>query len=224
MFGHAAERQRRWPWVTLSVLFALAFAWSFAVTAERVGDVWGILRLGSAVGLGLSLLRLVLMFISSRRLRRRQDGERRTEGTEGAEIEAEGQPSEQELPTEERGPTYEEIFGLQLDLGEGSLPLPPDEQEWQGEGVWMVAEGQPSKEEMPTEERGPTSEEDLQPSHADPDGAIDQVEAIDAHVDSQEHLRQLREQFKARAEAAALRVKQREAELQQAASASDAAR
>jgi hypothetical protein len=185
------------------LLFALAFAWSFAVVGERVEDVWSILRIVSAVGLGISLLLLVRAFISSRRLRRAQkDDGRRAEGDEGAEMGAEGQ---------ERGPTYEEVFGLEPDLDAGSLPGAPEDG------------GQPSAEQL-AEEGAPTSDEDVQALHADLDDGVDQVEAAGADGDSQENLRRIREEFKARAEEAALRVKLREAELHEAASASDAER
>ena len=199
MSGQVAKRRRRWPWAILSFLFALAFASSFAVMEERVDDVWSILRIGSAVGLGISLLLLVRAFISSRRLRRAQkDAGRRAEGDEGAEKGAEGQqPGEQP-------PTYEEVFGLEPDLDAGSLPRAPGDEGWPGD-----------------EEHAPTSDEDVQALHADLDEAVDQVEALDADGDSQQHLRRIREQIKARAEEAALRVKQREAELHEAASASD---
>jgi len=54
---------------------------------------------------------------------------------------------------------------------------------------------------------------------ADLDEADDRVEALDG--DPQDNLRRMREEFKARAEEAALRVKQREDELHEAASSSD---
>jgi hypothetical protein len=217
MSGHGAKRRRRWPWAILSLLFALAFAWSFAVEGERVDDVWNILRIGSAVGLGISLLLLVRAFISLRRLRRAQkDDGRRSEGEEGAEMGAEGQ---------ERGPTYEEVFGLEPDLDAGSLPGAPEDGGWPGdEGAVMEAEGQPSAEQLAPEEGAPTSDEDVQALHADLDDGVGQVEAAGADGDSQENLRRIREEFKARAEEAALRVKLREAELHEAASASDAER
>ena len=217
MSGHVAKRRRRWPWAILSFLFALAFASSFAVMEERVDDVWNILRIGSAVGLGISLLLLVRALISSRRLRRAQkDDGRRAEGDEGAETGAEGQqPGEQP-------PTYEEVFGLEPDLDAGSLPRAPGDEGWPGDdGAETEAEAQPWAEQLPAEEHAPTSDEDVQALHADLDEAVDQVEALDADGDSQEHLRRMREQIKARAEEAALRVKQREAELHEAASASD---
>jgi hypothetical protein len=191
MSGHVAKRRRRWPWAILSLLFALAFAWSLADMQERVGDVWGILRIGSAVGLGISLLLLVRALISSRRHRRAQkDDGRRAEGVEGAQAQ---EPVEQP-------PTYEEVFGLELDLDAGSLPRAPGDEGWTGdEGAVM----------------------DVQALDADLDEADDQVEAIDADGESQEHLRQIREEIKARAEEAALRVKRREAELHEAASVTD---
>jgi len=216
MSGHDAKRRRRWPWAILSFLFALAFAWSFAVTEERVGDVWSILRIGSAVALGISLLLLVRAFISSRRHRRAQKDDGRAEGDEGAGMGAEGQ---------ERGPTYEEVFGLEPDLDAGSLPDAPADGGSPGDlGAVMEAEGQPSAEQLAAEEGPSTSDGDVQAPHADLDEAVDQVEAAGADGESQENLRRIREEFKARAEEAALRVKQREAELHEAASAPDAER
>jgi hypothetical protein len=191
MSGHVAKRRRRWPWAILSFLFALAFAWSLADMQERVGDVWIILRIGSAVGLGISLLLLVRAFISSRRHRRAQkDDGRRAEGDEGAEAQQQG----------EQPPTYEEVFGLELDLDAESLPRAPGDDEWSGD------EG---------------AEMDVQALDADLDEAVDQVQGLDADGESQEDLLRIREEFKARAEEAALRVKRREAELHEAASVTD---
>jgi hypothetical protein len=83
----------------------------------------------------------------------------------------------------------------------------------------MEPEGQPSAE-LPAEEPVFTSEDDAQSLEADLEEEVDQVEALDADG-SQEDLRRMREEFRARAEEAALRVKQREAELQEAASVAD---
>jgi hypothetical protein len=135
---------------------------------------------------------------------------------------ADGEQPGEQAPTEERAPTYEEVFGLEPDLDEESLPRAPEDEGRPGdEGAEMEAEGQPSAEQLAAEERAPTSEEDVQALDADLDEAVDQVEALDADGESQEQLRRIREEFKARAEEAALRVKQREAELHEAASASD---
>jgi len=223
MFEQVAGRQRRWRWVILSFLFALAFAWSFAVMGDQVGVGWSILRVGSAAGLGLSLLRLVLTFISSRHTRRAwKDDERRGEADQGAEMEAEG--SAGQPPTEKRAPTYQEVFGLQLDLDEGRLPPAPEDEGWRGDELTTEAEGQPPAEQLPAEEPAATPEENVQPLHADLDGAVNGGKALDADVESQDQLRRMREEFKARAEEAALRIKQREAELHKAASAPDPGR
>jgi hypothetical protein len=215
MFGHVAGRQRRSRWAILSLLFALAFAWSFAVMGDQIGDSWTILRLGLALGLGISLLRLLLTVVSSRRHRRAQ--------TERPGMEAEGQPSAEEPSTEKRALTYEEVFQVKPNIDLGSLAPAPEDEEWQAEaeeGADMEAEGQPPAEEPPTEDRSPTSdEEDLQALQPDPDGAVDQVEAPEADVESQDSLQRMREEFAARAKEAELRVKQREAELDEAASA-----
>ena len=181
MLGNVG-RHRRWPWAILFTLFSLAFVWLFAFTREQVGGIWSVLLIVSAVGAGIALLLLVLMFISSRR-------HRRAEGDEGSKSGADGHQPAEQPPGEEHVPTYEEVFGLELDLDEGSLPRAP--------------------------------EEDVQDLDADVDEAGDQADPLDADGDSQEHLRRIREEFKARAEEAALRVKQREAELHEAASAPD---
>jgi hypothetical protein len=210
MLGNVG-RHRRWPWVILFFLFALTFAWSFGVMGEEVGDVWSILRIGSAAGSALSLLLLVLTSISSRR-------RRRAERDQGSEVGADEQQQEEQPPTV---PTYEEVFGLELDLDEASLPRAPGE--WTGDDeAELEAEAQPWAEQLPAEDGAP-SEEDGQALDADLDEAVDHVDQVDALADgdSQEQLRRMREEFKARAEEAALRVKQREAELHGAGSAPD---
>jgi len=210
MLGNVG-RHRRWPWAILFVLFAATCVWSFAVMGDEVGDVWSILRIASAVGSGLALLLLILTSISSRR-------RRRAERKEGSEMAAdEQQPVEQ--PTTAQ--TYEEVFGVD----EGSLPRAPEDKEWtDDEEAELEAEAQSWAEELPAEELAPASEEDGQDLDADLDESVEQVDALDAGGDSEDHLRQMREEFKARAEEAALRVKQREEELHEATSAPDSQR
>jgi hypothetical protein len=206
MLGNVG-RHRRWPWAILFFLFALTFVWSFAVMGDEAGSVWRILLIVSAVGAGISLLLLVLMFVSSRR-------HRRAEGDEGSQMGAEGEQSEEQPTTP---PTYEEVFGLD----EGSLPRAPEDVErTDDEEAELEAEAQSWAEELPADERASTSEEDGQALDADLDEVVDQVDAL-ADGDPQEQLRRMREEFKARAEEAALRVKQREAELHEAGSAPD---
>ena len=217
MSGHVVARKRRWPWAILSLLFAVALAWSFAVTAE--GRT--IVQIGLAVGLVLSLLRLALTSISSRRVRRAKAAdERHAEGDEGAETEAdESQPA-----ADGHAPTYEEVFGTQVEVDAEDLPLAPEEEEWSGEEAEVEAQGETEVQrsaEQPPEEQTPTSEDDPQPVPSDLQEAVDQVEPVGTEDEFNEHLRRMREEFRARAEEAAARVKQREAELHEAASVAD---
>jgi hypothetical protein len=196
----------------LFVLFALTFVWSFAVMGDQVGGLWSILLIVSAVGAGIALLLLVLMFLSSRRHRRAERDEGSETGTD------EQQPGEQPATP----PTYEEVFGLERGLDEGGLPLAPEDEEWTGdEDAQLEAEAKGWAEQLPAEDRAPTSQVEGQALDADLDEAVDRVDALDADGASEDHLRRMREEFKARAEEAALRVKQREAELHEAASAPD---
>ena len=216
----------------------------FAVVEAQTGDLWSTLRLGSAVGVAVSLLLLGLALVSSRSLvRASEDDERPThdepqQGDVGAEMKVEGEGPREQSPAERRAPTYEEVFGLQPDPDRGSLPRASEDEEWPGdEGAEMEAEGQPSAEQLPTEERAPASEEDVPALHADLDEPIDQVKAaLDVEGESPGSMRQWpeefqdmfqdmaregdaqtqemrlrREEFKARAEEAALRLKKQDA-------------
>ena len=227
-----------------------------AVVEAQTSDLWSKLRLGSAFGLAVSLLLLGLTFVSSKApVRAPKDDERarldeRQEGDEGAEMKAEGQQPVEQPPTEQRAPTYEEVFGLEPDLDAGSLPGAREDGESPGdEGAVMEAEGQPSAEQLPAEEHAPTSEEDVQALHADLDEAVDQVKALDADGESKEstgewseefqdmfrdmaregdsqtqEIRQRREEFKTRAKQAELRLKKQDAELHEAPSAPNSER
>jgi len=116
------------------------------------------------------------------------------------------------------------LLGLTVVSSRSLARAPEDDERQQGdEGAEMKAEGQPPAEEPPTEERAPTSEEDFQAPQpyfdAYFDGAVDQVNALEADVEYQESSRQRREEFKVWAKEAELRVKKREAELHEAPSA-----
>jgi hypothetical protein len=232
MFGHVAGQKRRSRWAILSLLFALALAWSLAAMREQT-----ILWVGLAVGLGISLL---ITFVSSRR-------HRRARKTDEREMQADGQASE-EASTDKRL-TYEEVFQVQLNVDDASLAGAHEHEERSAEvdeAMEIEAEEQPSAEEPVmeealaeealaeeafTEEQSTTSEEDIEALEPDLDGAVDHVEdvevetdaepvkALDVDDESQDALQKMRDQFAARAKEAELRVKQREAELDEAASA-----
>jgi hypothetical protein len=229
MFGHGAGRQRRSRWAILSLLFAVAFAWSFAVMGDRTGGNWNILRVGLAVGLGLSVLRLLFTFVSSKR-HAQEKVESRADQSAG--MDAEGKQLAEE-PATDRRPTYEEVFQVQLNVDDASLAGTSEDEEWQAEVEERVAEveaeGQPPADEYPIEEPVPASEEDLQTAEPHLDTTVDHDQAIEADAepvqalepedDAQDALRRMREEFAARAKEAELRVKQREAELDEAGSA-----
>jgi hypothetical protein len=232
MFGHVAGQKQRSRWAIVSILFALALAWSLAAMREQT-----ILWVGLAVGLGISLL---ITFVSSRRHRRGRK-------TDEREMQAEGQASE-EASTDKRL-TYEEVFQVQLNVNDASLAGAHEDEERSAEvdeAMEIEAEGQPSAEEPVmeealaeealaeeafAEEQSTTSEEDIEALEPDLDGAVDHVEAVEVETDaepvkaldvddeSQDALQKMRDQFAARAKEAELRVKQREAELDEAASA-----
>ena len=232
MFGHVAGQKRRSRWAIVSILFALALAWSLAAMREQT-----ILWVGLAVGLGISLL---ITFVSSRR-------HRRARKTDEREMRADGQASE-EASTDKRL-TYEEVFQVQLNVDDASLAGAHEDEERSAEvdeAMEIEAEGQPWAEEPVVEEalaeealaeeafaeeQSTTSEEDIEALEPDLDGAVDHVEAVEVETDaepvkaldvddeSQDALQKMRDQFAARAKEAELRVKQREAELDEAASA-----
>jgi hypothetical protein len=232
MFGHDAGRKRRSRWAILSFLFALALVWSLAAMREQT-----ILWVGLAVGLGISLL---ITFVSSRRLRRaRRSDEGKTQ--------AERQTSEEAFA--DRRLTYEEVFQVQLNVDDASLAGADDDEERSAEvdeAMEIEAEGQSLAEEPVVEEalaeealaeeafaeeHAGTSEDDIPALEPDLDGAVDHVEAVEVETDaepvealevedeSKDALQKMRDQFAARAKEAQLRVKQREAELDEAGSA-----
>jgi len=116
------------------------------------------------------------------------------------------------------------------------LPAPADEDPIEvrdsGESLEEALAEEALAEEAFAEEQSTTSEEDIEALEPDLDGAVDHVEAVEVETDaepvkaavevddeSQDALQRMREEFAARAKEAELRVKQREAELDEAASA-----
>jgi hypothetical protein len=78
----------------------------------RIDDLWSTLRMGSVFGLAVSLLLLGLTFVSSRRRARAPDDDVRPREEAGGDVKAERRPAAA-TSTEQRQPTYEEIFGAQ---------------------------------------------------------------------------------------------------------------
>lgn len=76
----------------------------------QIDELWSTLRMGSVFGLAVSLLLLGLTFVSSRRRARAPEDDVRPREEAGADVKAERQPV---ATTEQRQPTYEEIFGAQ---------------------------------------------------------------------------------------------------------------
>jgi hypothetical protein len=277
----------------------------YAAVEAQTGELWSVIRMGSAAGLAVSLLLLGLTFISSKGLVRAaldaaqpapldetqegdqgeetkvqgrapesqpstetrvptygelfglesefhaeiparvpEDGER--QGDAQAVMEAEGQPSAEQLPadkppTEKRVPTYAEVFSVDSDLDAGIPAHVPEDEERPGDERAVLE----AEEQLPAEASAPASEEDVPALHADLDDAVDQVEAPEADGESEEpigtqwpeefrdvfqdmarggdaqtqEMRQRREEFKNRAKQAELRLKKQDAELHEAPSA-----
>jgi hypothetical protein len=199
-----------------------------------------ILWVGLAVGLGISLL---ITFVSSRRLRRARksdEKETRAERQASDEASADRRLTYEEVFQVQMNVDDASLAGVQVQEDE-AWPAEVDE------AVEIEVEGEPIVEEPIVEEalaeealaegafaeeHAPTSEEeDIQALEPDLDGEGDHVEAVEVETDaepvealevddeSQDALHKMREQFAARAKEAELRVKQREAELDEAASA-----
>ena len=130
----------------------------FALVEAQTGDLWSMVRLGSAIGLALCLVLLVLTFVSSKaRVRAREDAEparidERHEADEDVETKAERRRPAKQPTAEKRVPTYAELFGSESDLDE-EIPAPAHEV---GDGpgeeaAAMEADVQPSAEPLPVE-------------------------------------------------------------------------
>jgi len=140
----------------------------FAAVEAQTGDLWSMLRLGSAVGLAVSLLLLGLTFISAKDLvRAAVDAQpapldETQEGDQGEETKAQARQPEGQPPTETRVPTYGELFGLESEFHADIPARVPEEGERPGDGqAALEAEEQlpadpPPAEQPPIEKRVPT--------------------------------------------------------------------
>jgi hypothetical protein len=189
-----------------------------ALVEAQTGGPWSLVRLGSAIGLAVSVLLLGLTFVPWNGAGRvREDAEparhdRRHEPDEAEETKAEGQPRVEPPPTDHRA-TYAELFGLESDLhAQARIPdRAPDDADRPGEGAVIEAEGQPSAEPMPAQqlpaqqpaeplpveppveqlpaqEAAHSYEEVAHAPQADHDEAMAQVEALDADGESPESM------------------------------------
>jgi len=139
----------------------------FAAVEAQTGDLWSMLRLGSGVGLVVSLLLLGLTFISAKDLVRAavdaQPAPLETqEGDQGEETRSQGRQPQGQPSTEERVPTYGELFGLESEFHAEIPARVPDDEQRQGEAqAALEAEEQLPAEQLPadqppTEKRVPT--------------------------------------------------------------------
>jgi hypothetical protein len=176
-----------------------------AVLEAQSGDLWPTLRLVFGIGLAVSLLFLVLAFVRPRRRDTRREGDVR------AETNAVGQPLE---PPTQRGPSYEEVFGVQPEVDSETV-----EQHGDPEDPQEALED----DREPFGDKPEALEGEPEALEGDPEALKSIVQWDEKYEDmvveelqAQELMRQRREEFKARAEAAALRVKKLEAEPDQA--------
>lgn len=174
----------------------------FAVVEARIGSFWSLLRVALAFGLIGSLLLLGLSVVSSRSLARAAEHDERPaaedegvddEGAdaEEADMEAEEQPVER-LARELQ--TLHPALDVAIDQGT-SLTVDEEDIDLAADQDTDVAVDQ------------------------DADMATDQEKDLAAYFESQEAMRQRRDELKARAREAELRVKKLEAELHAAPSA-----
>jgi hypothetical protein len=240
MFGHVAFRERSSRWPTVPFLVAMALAWSFAMMQNRTSEVRVGLGTMLAVAVGLPALRDGVILIGRRR--REKKAERHGEADETP---AEESTSEENRPTYEDifgapvvtdGDQHESGDGDHDDTaGHGEADEPVGEIQADGDAGWMDDGDQAGDGDDMTVELddgdgmtvevdgdGMTLEvetDDGEQRDAEVDEPTADVEAIRSELESEEAIRLLREEFKARAQEAELRIKQRQAELEQAPSA-----
>ena len=168
----------------------------FAAVEAQTGDLWSMLRLGSAVGLAVSLLLLGLTFISAKDLVRAAVDAQPTpldetqEGDQGEETKAQGRQPEGQPPTETRVPTYGELFGLESEFHAEIPARVPEDGERPGDGrAVLEAEGQPSAEQ-PSAEQLPAEQPPIEkrvPTYAEVFSVESDLDAgIPAHVPEDE--------------------------------------
>jgi hypothetical protein len=176
----------------------------FAVVEARIGSFWSLLRVALAFGLIGSLLLLGFSVVSSRSLARAGEHDERP-------------------AAEDEGADHEEADDEEADVEAMEAEEQPVDR--------LTRELQtihPALDVAPYQETPLTVDEDIEPAadldtdvavDQETDMATDQDEDLAAYLESQEAMRQRRDELKARAREAELRVKRLEAELQSAPSA-----
>lgn len=164
----------------------------FAVVEARIGSFWSLLRVALAFGLIFSLLLLGLSIVSSRSLARAAEHDERPavedEGVDDEGADDEGADDEEADIEAEEQPV--ERLARELQTLHPALDVGIDQ-------------------ETPL-----TVDEDIEPAaDQDADMAADEDKDLAAYFESQEAMRQRRDELKARAREAELRVKKLEAEL-----------
>jgi hypothetical protein len=168
-----------------------------ALVEAQTGGPWSTVRLGSAVGLVVSVLLLGLTFVPwNGTARVREDAEparhdRRHEPDEAEETKAERQPRVEPPPTDHRA-TYAELFGLESDLhAQAGIPdRAPDDADRPGEAAVIEAGGQPSAEPMPAQQL-PTQQPPAEQPPAEPwpvEPPVEQLPGQEAADSSEEDI------------------------------------
>jgi hypothetical protein len=177
----------------------------YAVVETRIGSFWSLLRVALAFGLIGSLLLLGLSVVSSRSLARAAEHDEAPAAEEGVE---------------EEGTDDEGVDDEGADMEAEEQPVERLTRELQTL--------HPALDVAPYQETRLTVDEDIEraadqdadvAADQDTDVAADQERDLAAYFESQEAMRQRRDELKARAREAELRVKKLEAELHAAPSA-----
>jgi hypothetical protein len=177
-----------------------------AVVEAQIGGFWSALRLALGVGLAVSLVLLVLALVRPGRHARARKRD------VGAETNAEEQP--EDPPTHAPAPTYEEVFGLpgvdETVEPDGDVDGDPEARD----GDPVARDGDPvARDDDPVARDGDPESLDGDPEAMKSIRQWDEAyeDLVLEELKTQELMRQRREEFKTRAEAAALRVKKQEA-------------
>jgi hypothetical protein len=222
----------------LSFLFAVGLAWSFSVVGDRVGDTWGFLRLGLTIALIVSIGRLGAVYMKSRR-RRRKEAEREAE-REAEQSEAQG---DQRLTYGEifygTPPDPDGHFDPQDESAESESESESETAMEDDEAVHADVDAHADvvdeDDEVEVEViRNDAAEAEFDEAFAESDAVepVDQgqeddldqfdqgdtieVSDIASDLEADDSLQRMREEFKARAREAQLRLQQRDAESHEA--------